>query len=318
MAKEITGVAPSGTLYARIKNRAGLWWNGSTFEAYTAVNWSNYVIALTEEGNSGEYVADFPAGITTSGTYVWRVHRTTTTAAEGDLTVNFGTTDWTGSSSIIGASGSMTGSEFYDYVLRLGFKRTDKATEVYEAITDAQQELRRRFMFDEAENEITTTDTITVLGDFKLSLESDFGLLLGIMLEDDDTGTPLIRITKSEFDDRYPSINVDTHRGYPREYCIYAGQIYIGPAPDSISYVYRLSYSRRAGTVIASTTGVPFTNVYRDILADCTLARLYKGLEDFDKSNFYRTEFENQFFLAQRRETINSGSHCFNVTPFGC
>lgn len=318
MAKEISGISTTGTLYARIRNRVGLWGNGSSFESYSSGNYADYVVTMTEEGDSGIYVADFPTWITTGGTYEYFVHITSGSPAEGDDVVNTGKVDWSGTAAVSTSTGAMTGSDFYDYILRCGFKRTDKATEVYEAITDAIQEMRRRFMFDEAENEITTTDTITVLGDFKLDVESDFGLLLGIVLEDGDSGTPLRRISKSEFDDRYPGINVDSNNGYPREYCLFAGQIYIGPAPDRVSYVYRKSYSKRAGAITSSTTGVPFTNVYRDILADCTLARLYKGLEDYDKSNIHRAEFENQFFLAQRRETINSGSHCFNVTPFGC
>ena len=41
----------------------------------------------------------------------------------------------------------MTGAEFYAYVLRLGFKRTDKETEFFEACTDAVEEMRRRFGF---------------------------------------------------------------------------------------------------------------------------------------------------------------------------
>ena len=70
MSKEISGISPSGTLYARVKNKAGLWWNGSSFEEFSSANYANYVIAMTEEGNSNEYVADFPAGITAGRTNI--------------------------------------------------------------------------------------------------------------------------------------------------------------------------------------------------------------------------------------------------------
>lgn len=317
MAREIRGVSPSGTLYARIINSSGLWWNGSTFEAYSAGNYATYVVSMTEQGNSGVYVADFPSGITTGGTYEIFIHRTTTTAAEGDLVVNTAKIDWSGSASISGATGSMTGSEWRDYVLRLGFKRTDKDAELYEATTDAIQEMRRRFMFDEAETDMTTTDTISSLGDFKLNVESDFGLLLGVTLEDDDTGTPLHKLTKSEFDELYSSINIETDRGYPEHFTIYAGQIYIGPIPDSIAYQYRITYSKRAGTITSSTTGVPFTNLCRDVLADNVLGRLYKGLEDYEKANYHKGAFEEQMVYAMRRERNNAGNSNFNVVPFG-
>lgn len=316
MSKEISGVSPSGTLYARVKNKTGKWWNGSTFETFSSGNYADYVIAMTEEGNSSEYTADFPSAITTGGTYEYRVHRTTSTAAEGDLTINTGKIDWTGTVSITGSTGSMTGSDWRDYLLRRGFKRTDKDTELYEATTDAIQEMRRRFMFDEAEVETTTTDTISVLGDFKLDLESDFGLILGISIEDDDTGTNLIQRNKVEFDRLHASINVESDHGYPRDFCIYAGEIQIGPIPDRTTYLYRKKYSRRAGTITSSTTGVPFTNLYRDILAENVEARLYGGLDKPDIASFHRQTFEDAFTFAQRRERMNAGSPTFQMKVF--
>ena len=318
MAREIRGASPSGTLYARIINSIGYWWNGTTFEAYSAGNYSNYDVAMTEQGNSGVYVADFPTGITTGGTYEYFVHRQSGgSPAEGDPVINTGKIDWTGTVSISGATGGMAGSDWRDYVLRLGFKRTDKDAELYEATTDAIQEMRRRFMFDEAEIDMTTTDTISTLGDFKLDLESNFGLLLGIVLEDDDTGTPLRQVSKAQFDELYPSINVDTDRGYPEHFTVYAGQIYIGPAPDQTSYLYRINYSTRAGTITSSTTSVPFTNLYRDVLADNVLARLYKGLEDYEKSAMHKAAYEEQMVYSERRERKNAGNSNFNVAPFG-
>lgn len=319
MAREIRGVSSTGTLYARIINSAGLWWNGSTFEAYTAANYSNYDIAMTEQGNSGVYVADFPSGITAGGTYEYFVHRQAGgSPAEGDTVINTGKVDWTGTSSVSAASGSMTASDWRNYLLRLGFKRTDKDTEIYEATTDAIQEMRRRLMFDEAETESTTTDTISVLGDFKLSVESDFGLLLGIVMEDGTNAHELVKKSKAAFDSLYPDHNVTNDRGYPKHFCLYAGQIYIGPIPDRTSYVYRKSYSRRAGTITSTTTGVPFTNVYRDVLGDNVLSRLYKGLEEFDKSAAFRQDFESMFAMSVRRERINAGSSLFNVRPTNC
>lgn len=316
MSREISGVSPSGTLYARIKNSSGLWWNGSSFEVYSSANYANYIITMTEEGNSGEYTADFPTAITGSGTYPYRVHRTLSTPAEGDPVVNTGSVDWTGSASVGSSTGAMTGSDWRNYVLRQGFKRTDKDTELYEATTDAIQEMRREFMFDEAEAEVITTESITTLGEFKIGLETDFGLLLGVVLEDTDDGTPLIHVSKSDYDDMYASVNVESDKGYPRHFTIYAGQIYIGPIPDKIEYVYRLSYSRRAGTVSSTTTGVPFTDVYRDILFYNVMARLNGMLEEFDKSNYFRGQYENSLINGMRRERINSGVHQFVTKGF--
>src|SRR3990167_7755775 len=154
MSNEIRGVSTSGTLYARIMNSSGQIWNGTTFEAYTAANYANYDIAMTEQGNSAVYVANFPTTITTGGTYEYYVHRQSgASPAEGDPITGTGNIDWSGTISITASSAAMTGSDFYSYLLRRGFKRTDKSAEAFEAITDAIQEMRRRFMFDEAETE---------------------------------------------------------------------------------------------------------------------------------------------------------------------
>ena len=317
MSNEMRGISSTGTLDARILNSSGKIWNGTTFETYSSANFSTYLTAMTEQGNSGIYLADFPTGITTGGTYEYFVSRRSgASAAETDTIVTSGKIDWTGTVSITGASGSMIGSDWRDYVLRLGFKRTDKDTELYEATTDSIQKMRRKFMFDEAEAEATTTDTITVLGDFKLTVESDLGLVLGIILEDSDTGTPLLRIPKWRFDELYPSVNVDTDKGYPKHYCLYNGQIYIGPIPDSVSYSYRISYSRRAGTVTSSTAAVPFTNLYRDVLAYDVLFRLYLGLDEPDKASSYKQLFDEGFDEITRRERVNSGSTIWNQEVF--
>jgi hypothetical protein len=316
MANEIRGVSNAGTLYARIMNSVGYWWNGTTFEAYSAANYADYDVAITEQGNSGVYLADFPTAIQTGGTYEYFIHKQAgASPTEGDIVVNTGKVDWSGTVAISSATGAMTGSEFYDYILRRGFKRTDKSTEVYEAITDAIQKLRRRFHFDEAEAEATSTDTISTLGDFKISQESDLGLLLGIVLEDGTEARPLNPISKAEFDERYPAINVDSDYGYPQDYCLYAGQVYIGPCPDSVSYVYRLSYSRRAGTVTSSTTGVPFTDLYRDVLADFVLEALYRDLDEDEKADRCMGRAEAELVNVIRRERINKGEVCFTQTP---
>lgn len=316
MSNEIRGVATSGTLYAVIMNESGQFWNGSSFESYTGGNYSTYAVSMTEQGTSNIYFADFPSGITTGGVYEYIVYRQAGgSPAQGDTPVATGKIDWTGTVAVTAVAGSMTGSDFRDYVLRKGFKRTDKDTELYEAVTDAIQEWRRRFDFDEAEVETTTTDTITTLGDFKIDVESDNGLLLGVIMEDGTTAQQLIRRSKSEFDQLYPDHNVTNDRGYPADYMVFAGSIYIGPIPDDTSYSYRLSYSKSAGTVTSSTTGVPFTALYRDVLALDVLSRLYEMLEEYDKANYYRAEFESKWIDMTRRERANAGDGTFIMEP---
>lgn len=318
MAREIRGIAPDdNTLYARIMNRQGLWWNSSSFEAYVAANWANYDVALIQQGDSSVYVGDFPSAIQTGGTYEYFIHQQLGgSPAESDPIVNTGKVDWTGTDSISAASGSMSGSDFRDYIVQdKGFAREDKDQQIYAAITDAIQKLRRRFDFDEAKAEALTTDGIGTLGEFKIDIESDMGLLLDVTLEDGDFGTPLIKLSRAAFNDLYPGINVDGQRGYPKHYCVYGQQIQIGPIPDSIAYRYRLGYSRRAGAVTASTAGVPFTDLYRDVLAELVLMFLYSGLQEYDEADRHRVYFEDGFLEMTRRERRNAGEGSFNVRP---
>ena len=319
MSNELRGATSIGeTCYALVFDKSGNLWNGSIFEVLAPADYDDYVNSLTEVGSTGIYLGDFPIAITSSGTYEYFVKRQQgASPAEDDPICNTGKVDWTGSSAISGGAGSMLGSDWYAYVLRGGFKRTDKETEVYEETTDAIQEMRRRFMFDEAEVEKTTTDSITVLGDYKIDVESDLGLLLGVVIEDGQDATPLIQVSKNIFDDIYPDINVTLDRGYPRHFTVYAGSIQIGPVPDRVSYSYRCAYSSRAGTVTSVTVGVPFTRDYRDVLRDNVLARLYKLMDEFEKSGQLRKSFEEQFLYATRRERINSGVGNFNVKSFG-
>lgn len=317
MANELRGVTTTGkTVYALIVNNQGKFWNGSAFETYVSANYTTYDVAMTEQGSSGIYLGDFPAGILTSGTYEYFVKRqlNTGTYSESDPVINSGRIDWSGSGVIDASSGSMTGSNWLAYVKRQGFKRTDKDTEVYEATTDAVQLLRRRFGFSEAQAEAILTDSISILGDYKLNIESDHGLVVGVTMEDGTNAHDLIQIPKWQFNLLYPDINVSADRGYPKHFTIYNNAIEIGPAPDRVSYVYRVAYSKRGGT-ISSSSLVPFTAEYRDVLLDLTNHRLYAMLDEFEKSQWFQEQFENKFIDARRRENANQGNNTFMVRP---
>lgn len=319
MANEISAPSQSGeTIYVLLQNQSGKFWNTAdlSFDTYATVDRGDYDVALIEQGTaSGIYLASFPTDITTAGTYVYYAYRRAgATPAETDTLVATGEIDWNGTTvAIQGVSGSQTGSEWREYVLRGGFKRTDKDTEIYEATTDAIQWLRRKSGFDEAHEDKTTTDTISTLGDFRIDVESDLGLILNVIIQDGDTSTVLKQRTKAQFDRLYPDIYNTNDRGYPEHFTIYKGQIYIGPVPDQTSYVYRVGYSKRAGTVTSSTTAVPFTNLYRDILRDAVYARLYEGLDEFDKAQWYYQKATNGYDEIVSRENNIQGKGYFTV-----
>lgn len=318
---EIDGAISGRTTYALLSRKDGKFWNGSTWETYATANRGNYDIAMTELGSaSGIFQGDFPTAITDSGTYSYKVYQYAdggVAPTEADIFTGGGTVDWTGSAAATASVGSMSGSDFYDYLLRQGFKRTDKSTEAYEAITDAIRDMRLRFSFDEAEAEASSTDTISSLGDFKITLESDHGLLLGVVMEDGTNAHPLTQVSKARFDQLYPDLNVTADRGYPKHFCVYAGSVYIGPQPDSVSYTYRLSYSKRGGTVTASTSAVPFTALYRETVADGAQYRLYKMLGQFERAEYYAGKYEGGIERAIRADRKNTAAGFFSVYPLG-
>lgn len=311
MAAEIRGANNTGlTLYAHILNVSGQRWNGTTFETYSAGNYANYAVSMAEQGASGAYFATFPALIITSGIYEYLVYLQGGGApAEGDQVIGTGKVDWSGTITSGPTAGAMSGPDFLAYVLRI-FKRTDKDTELYDAITDAVTELRRIYSFDESEVEITSTDTISVLGDFKFSLESDNGLLIGdIEVIDGDDSRPVIKISKEKYDLLYPnSASATATRDKPKHFAVFAGVVYLGPVPDSISYTYRLNYSKRGTTISAASVSVPFTQDYREPLRYGVLAKAFDGL-DADLASAYLGKWE--FFKQQiqlREENNQKGT----------
>lgn len=189
----------------------------------------------------------------------------------------------------------MTGALLYAYVLRK-FIRTDKSTEAYEAMTDVIAEIRRVLLSQDFAQEAYITG-ITTLGDYRIAVPSDMGHLVGditlIDADDDSSRGTLNKISKQSYDDKYgdrllastDNINLST----PKDFCIYAEQIYLGPVPDKITYKYQLNYTTEDYTEMASDTAdVPFSDRYRNILRAGVLAELYDGLENYEEAGYWR------------------------------
>lgn len=173
----------------------------------------------------------------------------------------------------------MTGQEFRDYVVRT-FKRTDKDDEIYEATTDVIQLLQQSYPLDDfktlkVDSQISSGNSFTLPSDF-----SQF--VTKISLLDDDSGWSLNHISASEFERKYASFHADTDDdGYPQDYCVINGTVYVGPRPDKYTYNYRYVYEYTLGTdITSSTANVAFTNVNRKMLKHYVLGALYLDLEN--------------------------------------
>lgn len=175
----------------------------------------------------------------------------------------------------------MTGVEILAYIKRT-FKRTDKDTEIYEAITDTVANIGIRLELDDTEK-VSSDLTIDTLGDYKIALPDDFSILIGDVLFTNDAGTSytLKKRGKASFDKRFfdqEYSNVIT--GKPTEYAIFGNYIYLGCVPDSTDYIYRINYSTKETNPITSgTSDVTYSEDYREVLKYGVLMRLYIDLD---------------------------------------
>lgn len=188
----------------------------------------------------------------------------------------------------------MLGSEFATYVRRI-LKRTDKDTEIYEAATDIIADIRIQLKADDYKEEAYITG-ISTLGEYRIALPSDFGHIIGEVTLIDDVSKndkTLKKISKQEYDAKYSDrlyANLsDVTDDIPEHFCIYAGQIYLGPVPDKTSYKYQINYTTEDFAEVTSATDpVPFTDKYRNTLRAGVLAEIFAGLEQYDESNYWR------------------------------
>lgn len=208
----------------------------------------------------------------------------------------------------------MTGANFLAYVKKV-FKRSDKDTELYECITDVVVDMHLRLLSDSASYEATIELGLPTVGDFVMSVPSDFGHLLtdGLGIRDsatDEDYCPLRKISKERYDELYSqnsntsASNRDT--GLPLHYCYFGKQIFVGPAVDKTTYVFKLNYTTDGVEDITSaTTSVPFTDKYRKIVRDGVLALMYKMLENFGEAESFQADYELGLGKIQANDDYN-------------
>jgi hypothetical protein len=208
----------------------------------------------------------------------------------------------------------MTGPEFLAYVKRT-FKRTDKDTEIYEAVTDTVFDMRLRFYSDDYKVRAYSTALSTV-GDYAIPKPDYFGHLIGEVNVKDDTSeqayTPLRKISIEDYDRLYPDRMLDVaqrNTGVPRRFCIYGSNILVGPCVDSTSYKFYLNYTEEDETAIsASTTTVPFCDRYREVVKHGVLARMNRDLEMYQEAEYYSAEYEKGIAKIAANDDLTAGA----------
>lgn len=183
----------------------------------------------------------------------------------------------------------MTGAQFETYLLQT-FKRTDKSTEIYNALTDIVMDIKLAMKAEDFKTEIISL-TIPVAGNYTVGVPVDFGHMIGVLTLVNPNGGSwdLIKVSKEKYDLIYPyQHETQVIKGSPLHFCLYGNTFYIGPKPDQTNYKYQLNYTTEAGTAMTSATAsVPFTARYRQYVKDMVLARLYIDLDDDEKAAKY-------------------------------
>jgi hypothetical protein len=219
----------------------------------------------------------------------------------------------------------MDGADFLAYVKQV-LKRTDKDTEVYTAIADTIMDMRSRMLSDNFSYTATTPSGTLAVGEYKLSVPSDFGHLVGdISIRDSATDTvynPLKRISKEEYDELY-SQNLSSSAsnrltGVPLHYCYFGREIWLGPAVDKTTFEFTINYTTEdVPTITGATSEVQFTDQFREVVRAGTLFRIYFELGFTQEASNWASAYEGGIQKIIENDLFNSGSSSVGITYGG-
>lgn len=203
----------------------------------------------------------------------------------------------------------MTGAEMLAYV-KSTFKRTDKDSEIYQAMLDTIMDMRLRFHSEDFKYE--SYASIANIGDYKMTLPDDFAHLIGeISIEDTETdesyGT-LHKISKSRYDELYPFRTTTNNRftGVPIHFCLYGRELFVGPCVDKETYRFQVNYTTEDATEItASTVDVAFSRRHRKTLRYGIMKELYLGLENYQEADIWSNLYEADLIKIIRNDISN-------------
>ena len=185
--------------------------------------------------------------------------------------------------------------EFLSYVKRI-FKRTDKDTEIYEALNETIQDIGRR----------------RPLGDYKFQSwvpcvvgQEDYPLpsnLLQLMhpirlLEGNsttDSGYPLHFLSKEEYDIVEPNPNrTSPSTGKPWAYTIFSDSILLTDPPDSANYLIEISWGKIPTSLDSDSDVHSLTENWDEVIKWGTLWRLFAGVGLYEDATFWEAKFED-------------------------
>ena len=205
----------------------------------------------------------------------------------------------------------MTGAAFYTYVLKY-FKRDDKETESYQAMTDVVRDIRLRIVsnLDKTTNVTATQAT----NSYSLALPTGYGHLVSDPLVEDtsssDVYPPLVKMERQAFNEQFPDLTTLAYAGRPQYYTVFGDNIIYAPATDRATYRFRIDYTPYGSTeIVSGTADVPFSERYREIVRYGVLQRLYEGMQNYTDAAQAQQAYEAGLYKIQNDFTMLEGEN---------
>lgn len=180
--------------------------------------------------------------------------------------------------------------------IRRDFKRTDKDTEITQAINDS----------------ILWISSLIPYGNYKFQSwiytaidREDYGLPSNLIhlihpikwiegAGSSDPGYPMLHITKEQYDVREANPNrTNPSGGRPTAYCIFSRCILVTPIPDRADYVLEIMWSRRPISLSASGDLPDLGSEWDEVIKHAALEKLYAGMGMLQEANYWASLFRD-------------------------
>ena len=189
----------------------------------------------------------------------------------------------------------MTRTQMETYIKQT-FKRTDKDTEIRQAIDDTLRDISTRHSFQVLMSQ-SYVPSVSGIEDYPLPsnlihLHRPIRLLHGSATG--DSGKNLTELTKTEYDLIEPNPNrTNPTTGEPWGYTIWSNSILLTPIPDAGAYLFEINWGKAitVPTAAGDTVG-PFHVTWDETIKWGCLSRLYETVEMIDMADKFGAYYE--------------------------
>lgn len=204
----------------------------------------------------------------------------------------------------------MTRLEFLTYVTNV-FKRTDKNTEIYEALNETIKDIATREKFHEYSFQ-SYTACVAAQEDYPLPttlLQIKHPIRLVEGTATGDSGWNLTKLSKEEYDFREPNPNrTGPSTGRPTAYCVYSNSILVTPIPDQ-AYLLEINWGNVPSSLASNDDSPAYLNIWDEVIKHGALFRMFSLVGAFTEANYWRALYETGILRMIDYNRDKSGGH---------